>query len=371
MGRPHGDRMVGLADHHLERLLRSVEAGLAGRQRGANDLAVAPAEVRAVLFAAVAPAAYGDDPVVFFPFGKGGRGEMIADHSATVGHVVDKGLLRGLRPVVALIVQHHQLVGGKVGLETAHVLPFGGRGGYVHGEQVRVFQQLLQDGRGFFPIVGVLAVDNQGLHRRRRRRGSHDEPDNQRGPTTVQIHGYAPAKRWAKTGGTAISPSIALAGSRYNRRGRGSQQSIRVRRNRGPFPNPSTSAAVCARIGGYGEPHHKHGTAFGGDRLGTGDGHGHEIAERTGRRGRQTGDPQRRRPSGRRVALGGGPRAQRRPGQLARWSGHRPAHPGSRQNAQLLSQPRRALAPRPPLAHLRTVGGLGRRSAPLAAGAVP
>ena len=33
---------------------------------------------------------------------------MIEDDAAAVGDVVDKGLLRGLRPIVALIVQHDE-----------------------------------------------------------------------------------------------------------------------------------------------------------------------------------------------------------------------------------------------------------------------
>ena len=170
----------------------AVEAGLARRVRGADDPAVAPAEVRPGGLVAVAPAADADDPVVLFPLGERGGGEVVADHPAPLGHVIDKRLLRRLRPVVPLVVQHDQLVRGEVGPEAAHVLAVRRRGGHVDRKQPGLFQELLENGRGLFPIVAVLAVDDQGLHRRRGGSGGHDEPNCNAGRKAMRRHGSTP-----------------------------------------------------------------------------------------------------------------------------------------------------------------------------------
>ncbi len=85
----------------------------------------------------------------------------------------------------------------------------------------------------------------------------------------------------------------------------------------------------------------------------------------------QAGHAERRRPGGGRVALGGGPGLDGRPGRLAGRRADGPTHPRSRQNVELLSKPRCTCCyAASGLAHLRTAGGLGRRPAPRAVGAI-
>ena len=192
LGQALGDRVVRLADDQLERLHRSVAAALA-RLRVANDLSVAPADVRAGLLVAAAPAAQPRHFVVLLPLGKRRASEVVDHQPAAALDVIDQGLLGFFRPRVALIVAHHHVIRGKVRLEAAHVLAPRGRSGHVHRKQAALFQDFLEHGRGGLPFVAVLAVDDQGLKRRFCQcDGSQHRPDSQRPQTVFVRHSIVP-----------------------------------------------------------------------------------------------------------------------------------------------------------------------------------
>ena len=172
--------MVRFADDQLERLHRSVAAAASGRVV-ADELAVAQTEIRAGRFVSAAPAAQADDLVVFGPLGKRRTGEVVDEHAAAVLDVINERLLGVLRPLVALVVQHDQRIVAELGLESAHVLPLERRRRHVHLEHSALLKQLFQHRTGLFPVVGVLAVDDQSLVRRIGPRDRHHQQTEQQG----------------------------------------------------------------------------------------------------------------------------------------------------------------------------------------------
>ena len=84
---------------------------------------------------------------------------MVDDNAAAVLHIFQETAVRLLRPRIAVIVQHHQLVRAEVEHKAGHILSLSGRDGKVHIETAGIFQDLLQHNVAHLPVMIVLSCD--------------------------------------------------------------------------------------------------------------------------------------------------------------------------------------------------------------------
>src|SRR5579864_7943387 len=132
-----------------------------------NEISRFEMDVRAALFVAAAPAAQADHLVIGCPSREGIVGGVIADEASAVAHECFEGGFGLVRPLAATaeiaVVRYHYFVGGKVRLEAAHVFALGRRGSDIYLELPGAFQDFFQNRSGGFPVVIILAVDDEDL----------------------------------------------------------------------------------------------------------------------------------------------------------------------------------------------------------------
>src|SRR5262245_25558473 len=123
--------MIRIADGHLERVLLSVMTSGPGSGI-ANEPSVFETNIGPASLIASAPAAQADHLVICRPIGEGIIGSVIGDKAASVAHIFLECGLRLFRPLAAAtevaVVGDDNFVGGKIGLERAHVGAFWRRG---------------------------------------------------------------------------------------------------------------------------------------------------------------------------------------------------------------------------------------------------
>lgn len=158
------DGVVGFTDVDDEGVNGGMIAAAAGG-RVTDDFFI-PIDPRTPAFVAAFPATETADGVVFGPVGKSVAGGVDDDETAAATHVIDEGGFRVGGPGVAGVVGDDDGVIGKGGAESGHVGAFGRRNGDVDGEEAGVGERFFEEGRGEFPVVVVLAGEDEGFQRR-------------------------------------------------------------------------------------------------------------------------------------------------------------------------------------------------------------
>ena len=143
-------------------VLLAVVAALAGRLV-ANDVAhVVDVYMRPRFLIAAAPAADADDAVVLGPIGKAVVGGVHGDETAAARDEGFEIFFRAGGPTLAVVVADDDVVVGELRFELADALAGRWRGGDVDLKPATRFECFFQKRRGGFPIVVVLAVDDEG-----------------------------------------------------------------------------------------------------------------------------------------------------------------------------------------------------------------
>ena len=127
----------------------------------ANHITVVETDVRAILFGTASPASEADHLVVFGPLREGVVGGMHDDQAAAVFNIIHKVLLGFHGPWGAVVVGNNQCVVGEFRTEIFGVLWT--TGGDINLKKISFFKAFLEDWSSPFPIVGVLAVEDEGL----------------------------------------------------------------------------------------------------------------------------------------------------------------------------------------------------------------
>jgi hypothetical protein len=103
-----------------------------------------------------------DHAVVLGPVGEAVISGVDGDETAAARDEGFEVFFRAGRPAFAVVVADDDVVVGEVGFELARDVAGGGRGGDVDFESAAGFERFLQERRCGFPVVVVLAVDDQG-----------------------------------------------------------------------------------------------------------------------------------------------------------------------------------------------------------------
>ena len=121
---------------------------------------VFPIEVRSRRPISSAPTAEGNHLVVDLPERESVVGSMINHHSAATLHIGGESCIHVSRPVVAVVIEHHQPVLAEIHREAGHVFSVLGRHCHIEAEQPRVLERHLDGLMAHRPVVVVLPGDD-------------------------------------------------------------------------------------------------------------------------------------------------------------------------------------------------------------------
>ena len=153
------DRVIGFARDNLEFMGVDALARVAWAVV-TEDLAVSIVDVGALFLVASSPAADPDHEVELVPFGERMIHGVAIDHAAAVFQIAFERLLDLLRPIVPVVFQHDDIVGGKIRVELVHVAALWRTDGHVHFEQARGLQDVFVVRAEGLPAVIVLARED-------------------------------------------------------------------------------------------------------------------------------------------------------------------------------------------------------------------
>ena len=181
LGKSPSDRMCGVAVNDQEIVLKPMVAA-DSRAGVVHNFSVFPEDIRTCCFIPVAPSPQAIDLVILLPVWEGVIRRMVDHDSAPASDIIHECVSRGRVPVVAVVIEDHQLVGREIGIECIHIAALGRACGHIHFKKACILHDLLQYRGAGFPVVVVLTGDDQSLQRggcRRFRKRRERDPGQQ------------------------------------------------------------------------------------------------------------------------------------------------------------------------------------------------